>query len=1206
VNPASGHRPVGSVQEWVGSIALAVAAGVVFFLTAHLGLELLTTAERVAVFWPASGIAAGALIALGPRARKPVATGVIVATVAANIMVDRSLWAALAFGLCNASEALLLAWLIERWFGPAFNLDNLRRVLGFFASTATATATAAAGAAIAMKLFGPSTAGLLDVWKVWFASDALGVVSVAPLLIGIAAATRDAPSWREVLEGTLAVIAVSAANGFALALLTGSWSLMSPAVFLFPLLLWLGSRCRPVFAAAAVFTLCAAIVWTTINDLGRYGDPSQPIVNRVLAAQVAMLGTTLAALALAALFAERRRHEATIVASETRIRSILDAAKVIAWEVDLIRDTVHAEGPVARFLDKPDGIPNSGFGAFAATIHPQDRERAMAEFLTALKTSTNYQLEFRVPASGDDARWVTAEGEIERDDTGRAVSIRGITRDVTARKKAEETLQKSESKLRQLLGALPAAIYVTDAAGHITYCNQSAINLWGVEPTLGKDKWSDFSKFYYADGSPMARADCPTEIALKQGRVAPSQEAIIERRDGRRIPIFPYPTSLRDEAGAIVGVVNMTVDISERKVAEQALAERNLQLALVGRAALVGSFAYDIDSEEIQISQGFAAIHGLPEETTHVSRSIWRVGVHPEDLARLDEVRKRAFRHQRGEYGSEYRIVRSGGEVRWIEARCFASYRSDGSPQRVVGVNIDVTERKRADDHQRMLVAELDHRVKNVLATVSAVAACTLDTSSTMDQFVAAFDGRIRSMATTHELLSGRGWKGIPLAELLRHQLAPYATTNNMDVKGPDVLLSAVAGQTIGMVFHELITNAAKYGALSTRNGRLSVRWGWLRNGKVVDRLVMEWREIGGPVVGTPSRAGLGMEVIRDLVPYELEGNVDLAFASEGARCHFDIPVSRLTNDDPLGNKFNRSDLAEPFGGCRKQSATTLSKLEREMTLREEAEAAQTQRMQAFRQLAGGMAHDSNNVLAAISAYLDAITLRSSDDKISEAIEGAMGAIQMGASLNRRLLFLSRPQGVGLERLDLNDRVTSTLDLLKRTLGEQVTVFLRLSLDPCRTSANPGDVDNAILDLAVNARDAMPKGGTLTIETRQVTIDADAAGRILEAQPGDYVTLTVSDTGHGMSSDILKHAMEPFFTTKGPGKGPGLGLATVYGIVRQSVGFISIDSTVGKGTSVHLNFPRENLGRLRAPREHSWLAHSIGLCRSDPLDRRKV
>jgi signal transduction histidine kinase/CheY-like chemotaxis protein len=273
-------------------------------------------------------------------------------------------------------------------------------------------------------------------------------------------------------------------------------------------------------------------------------------------------------------------------------------------------------------------------------------------------------------------------------------------------------------------------------------------------------------------------------------------------------------------------------------------------------------------------------------------------------------------------------------------------------------------------------------------------------------------------------------------------------------------------------------------------------------------------------------------------------------------------------------------DLQDTLHRATLERMAALSKLEREMRLREEAQTglAQAQRMEALGQLAGGMAHDSNNVLAAISANLDAVTLRSSDEKISEAIEAAMDAIQMGASLNRRLLFLSRPQGVGLERLDLNDRVTGTLELLKRTLGEQVTVSLRLSPDPCQTSANPGDVDNAILNLAINARDAMPKGGRLTLETRHVTIDADAAERIPEARPGEYVTLTVSDTGHGMSSEILKHAMEPFFTTKGPGKGTGLGLATVYGIVRQAVGFISIDSTVGKGTSVHQNFPKAEAG----------------------------
>jgi two-component system CheB/CheR fusion protein len=255
-----------------------------------------------------------------------------------------------------------------------------------------------------------------------------------------------------------------------------------------------------------------------------------------------------------------------------------------------------------------------------------------------------------------------------------------------------------------------------------------------------------------------------------------------------------------------------------------------------------------------------------------------------------------------------------------------------------------------------------------------------------------------------------------------------------------------------------------------------------------------------------------------------------------------------------------------------------LSKLEREMDLREEAQAAlaKSQRMEAVGQLAGGMAHDFNNVLAAISSYLDVVTLRSTDEKVRENLQGAVDAIEMGASLNRRLLSFSRQHGVGLERLDLNSRVTGTFELLRRTLGGQVAVTLKCSSHPCLISANPGDVDNAILNLAINARDAMPNGGVLTIGTRHVTLDLDAAARIPKACAGDFVKLTVSDTGHGMTPEVLERAMEPFFTTKE--QGTGLGLATVYATVHQSGGFVAIDSAVGKGTTVDLYFPKVEAG----------------------------
>lgn len=322
-----------------------------------------------------------------------------------------------------------------------------------------------------------------------------------------------------------------------------------------------------------------------------------------------------------------------------------------------------------------------------------------------------------------------------------------------------------------------------------------------------------------------------------------------------------------------------------------ALAERTTQLALAEKSALVGSFAYDVDTEKLQISDGYAAIHGFPNETREITRSEWLAGVHPEDRMRLDELRSRAFRTRTPEYTADFRIVRSKGEVRWIEGRAFIGYRGGGSPQRVIGVNIDVTQRKRAEEQLRALNAELDHRVKNVLATVSAVAAHTLDPGSSVKDYVDAFHGRLTSMASTHELLSHRAWRGIPLAELLQRELAPYATSNNTEISGPEVILSAEAGQAIAMVLHELTTNAAKYGAFSRREGRVSVRWYWPANRSAPDRLVIEWQEIGGPSVEAPRKSGYGASVIRDLVPYELGGTVDFALAPDGARCRLDIPA---------------------------------------------------------------------------------------------------------------------------------------------------------------------------------------------------------------------------------------------------------------------------------------------------------------------------
>ena len=303
------RRPTSNnlARQWAESAGLAATVGIVYLLAARLGIGLVMKPAGVAVFWPAAGISSGVLIALGfRRAGWPVAVGVILATVAVHELIGDPLWAGTALGLSNAAEALIAAGLIRRYFGADFDIDRLYQVLGLFLAAMIAAAISGIGAAATYRLWNSPSVPLLIIWQNWFASDAIGIIIVAPLVIGLAAATRQLPPRSELIEGAGVLVALAVMTVIAIFLPEASWETVVPVAVLFPMLLWLAARCRPVFAATAVFLVSMAVVSTAVFGIGHFGDEGLSLDDRIPQAQAAILFVALGAYVLAALFAERR------------------------------------------------------------------------------------------------------------------------------------------------------------------------------------------------------------------------------------------------------------------------------------------------------------------------------------------------------------------------------------------------------------------------------------------------------------------------------------------------------------------------------------------------------------------------------------------------------------------------------------------------------------------------------------------------------------------------------------------------------------------------------------------------------------------------------------------------------------------------------------------------------------------------------------
>jgi len=344
-----------------------------------------------------------------------------------------------------------------------------------------------------------------------------------------------------------------------------------------------------------------------------------------------------------------------------------------------------------------------------------------------------------------------------------------------------------------------------------------------------------------------------------------------------------------DPAARLDALEAALAELEARRRTEASLGE-SLSFAL--DAGRMGSWKLDVATGAYEASDMCKANYGRrPDETFGFQDLL--AAVHPEDQARMRAAIDAAIRDGTP-YDIEYRVVMPTGDVRWVHVRGRAdAIVEGGGAKRMAGVSLDITERRKAEARQALLLNELNHRVKNTLAAVQSIAFQTLRSARTPADFRDAFESRLMALSQTHNLLTEENWEGARLRAVLQTELDAFSGDGRTLVEGPDIQLSPKAAVAIGMGFHELATNASKYGSLSTAGGGLTVRW------RVEDGcLELVWREEGGPNVSPPGRRGFGSRLLEQGLSAELGGTVQLNYAEQGLTCVMRLPLAGLEQKD--------------------------------------------------------------------------------------------------------------------------------------------------------------------------------------------------------------------------------------------------------------------------------------------------------------------
>ena len=857
---------------------------------------------------------------------------------------------------------------------------------------------------------------------------------------------------------------------------------------------------------------------------------------------------------------DRVAAEQAVRASEARHRQILDSA------TDYAIVALDAQGRITRWNEGAHRIlgwsETEMLGQQVDRIFtPEDRAvgKLQAEMQRATEGRGRNDEGWRLRASGE-RFWAAGEMTQIRDAGGVLTGFVKVLRDRTDQYRANEALRLSEERLRRAQQAGRVGTFTVVLDSSVVSGTSEFYRIFGLEPVDSVPAACLESLVLPEDAAVVSNA------ASRGNREAPLdvEYRIHRANDGALRWISRTAEYECDAEGKALRMVGLVQDVTERKAAQRAIEESAAQFRTFAQALPNHVWTAPADGLLDWFNDRVYEYSGAAPGD--LDGGGWTRIVHPDDLPEAG--RRWSASLASGEsYEVEFRIRRADGTYRWHLVRGVPMRTADGGISRWVGTNTDIHERKLAEVEST--------RDRNRIWALSQEIMLICDFSGVITSVNPA---ATRLLGWSEEEMTGRslgdyvhpGDLAQTAAEV--EKLSRGATTlafeNRYRAKDGSYLLLDWTAVPDGDLIHGVGRNITGERAANEERERIWISMNDLmattgRNG-LLRSTNPAWKRLLGY-----DESDLAARPFSDVVhPDDRVAFTDIA--SRLARAEFvpEFEIRMLHKEQGHALLAWTADYVGDFLYLVGRNVTEQRAVEDVLR--------QAQKMEAVGQLTGGIAHDFNNLLQGIAGSLGLIQKRISQGRHAEVnryVGDALNSTRRAAALTHRLLAFSRRQPLDPRPVDANPLIASMEDLLHRTLGERISMRMQLASDLWMTRCDPNQLENAILNAAINSRDAMPEGGTLTIETANVVFADALDARRQGIEPGSYVSVSVSDTGEGMSSDTVARAFEPFFTTKPLGQGTGLGLSMIYGFARQSEGYAKVHSQLGQGTTLKLYLP---------------------------------